>query len=93
LLSAYRTIADTAHRDLDPVSENVRAFEQGLADIQLLGSVEQAEMAAAIGKEMAAKGGAGLDGLLLSLRDDLRAELKLEPITTRPLHIRVVSND
>jgi hypothetical protein len=93
LLTAYRTVADTSHRDLDPGSANARTFEQGLADIQLLGSKEQAEMAVAVGKSLAENGEAHMDELLLSLRDDLRGELKLEPLAGSPFHIRVVSND
>lgn len=64
LLGAYRTVADISHRALDPRTDRVRAFEQGLADIQLLGSKEQAEMAVAIGKELADAGSAELDDLL-----------------------------
>jgi hypothetical protein len=93
LLTAYRTVADTSHRDLDPGSANVRAFEQGLADIQLLGSQEQAEMAIAVGQALAESGKAQLDELLLSLRDDLRDELMLEPLAQSPFHIRVGSNE
>lgn len=89
LLSAYRTLADTSHRDLDPSSANARSFEQGLADIQLLGSNDQAEMAVAVGKALSERGEARLDELLLSLRDDLRDELKLEPSTRPPSHIRI----
>ena len=93
LVSAYRTISDTAHRKLDPSSEHVRVFEQGLADIQLLGSKAQAEMAIAVGKQLANTGGADLDMLLLSLRDELRTELELEAISIAPFHIRIVSKD
>lgn len=93
LLTAYRTVADTSHRDLKPGSENARAFEQGLTDIQLLGSNEQAEMAVAVGKALAKNGEAMMDDLLLSLRDDLREELKLEPLARPPFHIRVVGSD
>lgn len=93
LLSAYRAVADASHRDLDPGSAHVRTFEQGLADIQLLGSKGQAEMAVVIGKALAENGEALMDDLLLSLRDDLRDELKLEPLPRSPFHIRVVSND
>lgn len=92
LMRAYRTIADTAHRDLDPTAEHARAFEQGLADIQLLGSKAQAEMAVAVAKQLAGSGGADLDDLLLSLRDELRAELKLEAISKHPFHLRVLSH-
>lgn len=93
LLSAYRTLADTAHRDLDPNAEHVRAFEQGLADIQLLGSPDQAAMAVRVGRQLATEGGADFDDLLLSLRDDLRDELDLESIVPAPSHIRVVNTD
>jgi hypothetical protein len=86
-------VADTSHRDLDPGSAHVRTFEQGLSDIQLLGSQEQAEMAVAIGKALAENGKALMDDLLLSLRDDLRGELKLEALPRPPSHIRIVSND
>lgn len=89
LLSANRAIADAAHRDLDPASEHVRTFEQGLAEIQLLGSRQQAEMAAKVGNQLASSGSAGLDDLLLCLRDDLRQELDLEPLAQAPVHVRV----
>ena len=92
LLTAYRTIADTSHRDL-AVADTARAFERGLADIQLLGSKEQAEMAVVIGKALSENGDAGMDDLLLSLRDDLRDELRLEPLIQAPSHVRVVGGD
>jgi len=93
LLAAYRALADTSHRSLDPGSVNVQAFEQGLADIQRLGSKAQAEMAVVVGKALAETGAAKLDELLLSLRDDLRDELKLEPLARPPFHVRIHSND
>src|SRR4051812_8463463 len=93
LLAVYRALADVAHRSLDPGSDNVQKFEQGLADIQLLGSKTQAEMAVAVGKSLSKNGEAALDELLLSLRDDLREELKLEPLSRPPVHIRIGAND
>jgi hypothetical protein len=92
LLTAYRTIADTSHRD-PAVAETAHAFERGLADIQLLGSKEQAGMAVVIGEALAENGDAGMDGLLLSLRDDLRDELRLEPLIQPPSHVRVVGGN
>jgi len=92
LLTAYRAIADTSHRDL-AVAETARAFERGLADIQLLGSKEQAGMAVAIGKALAENGDAGMDDLLLSLRDELRDELRLDSLIHPPSHARVVGGD
>lgn len=89
LLGSYRAIADAAHRDLDPGSEHVRTFEQGLAEIQLLGSRQQAEMAAKVGSQLASSGSADLDDLLFCLRDDLRQELDLEPLAQAPVQVRV----
>ena len=48
-------------------------------------------MAIAVGKQLASAGGADLDALLLSLRDELRTELELEVIPTAPFHIRIVT--
>lgn len=93
LLSAYRAVADASHRDLDPGSAHVRTFEQGLTDIQLLGSQEQAEMAVVIAKTLAEAGEALMDDLLLSLRDDLRDELRLEALPRPPFHMRIVGDD
>jgi hypothetical protein len=92
LLSAYRALADIAHRELTPATDRVRAFEQGLADIQLLGSEEQAAMAVRVGHQLAAESRADFDDLLLSLRDDLRQELDLEAIASTSSHVRVVND-
>ncbi len=93
LLGAYRAVADASHRDLDPGSAHVLTFEQGIADIQLLGSKEQAEMAVVITKALAENGEALMDDMLLSLRDDLREELKLERLSQPPFHMRFVGGD
>lgn len=90
LLTAYRNVADTAHRDLEGSYRDARAFEEGLADIQLLGSRPQAEMARHIAYKMASSGGADLDDLLLSLRDELREVLGLERLQWSPVHTRVI---
>jgi hypothetical protein len=91
LLGAYRTLADTAHRPLEEGTAGARAFEQGIAEVQLLGSSGQAQMAVDIARSMASDGGAAMDDLLLSLRDDLRGELELEPLGEAPVHLRVTN--
>jgi len=88
--SAYRAIANMANRELGDSYREARAFEEGLADIQLLGSRPQAEMARHIAYTMATKGEASLDELLLSLRDELRAVLGLERLQGNPVHTRFV---
>lgn len=90
LLDVYRALADTAHRNLDPAADHVRAFEHALDDIQLLGTEQQAGMAIRVGQQLAAESRADSDDLLLSLRDDLRKELGLEPLTSTPSHVRIV---
>lgn len=90
LLSAYRAIANMANRDLGSSYRDARAFEEGLTDIQLLGSRPQAEMARHIAYLMASIGEASLDDLLLSLRAELREVLGLERLQGSPVHTRVV---
>lgn len=90
LLTAYRNVADTAFRDLEGSHQDARAFEEGLSDIQLLGSRPQAEMARHIALQMGSAGEADLDDLLLSLRNELREVLGLERLQGNPVHTRVV---
>jgi hypothetical protein len=89
LLSAYRTIADSPERGLFRESLDARAFEKAVADIQLLGSKRQAELATGLAKEMAAEGRADPNPLLRLLRDDLRREMNLETLSDKPIHLRV----
>lgn len=93
LLSAYRAVSASMNRDLRQSEEDARSLEQGLSDIQLLGSKVQAEMAAQIGRTMTSDGEADPAALLLALRDDLRDELELEPISEKPVNIRIVAKD
>lgn len=90
LITAYRTLVDVVHRDLPPGSADARAFEKGIADIQLLGSSKQVEMALGVAEEMSTQGGAGLEDLLVLLRNDLREELQLESMDKPPMHLRMV---
>jgi hypothetical protein len=90
LITAYRTLVDVVHRDLPPGSADARAFEKGIADIQLLGSSEQVKMALGVAKQMSIQGGAGLEDLLVLLRNDLREELRLESMDKPPMHLRMI---
>lgn len=92
LLSASRAISDSISRDHFRGSPDARALEKGLADIQLLGSAEQVKMALEVIRAMTGKGEVEPDELLESLRDDLRAELDLEPLSSEPIQLRVVGN-
>ena len=90
LLSAYRSLADASNRELQGSSNDARAFEQGLEDIQLLGSGEQAGEAVQVARAMASGGGASTDELLRMLRDDLREELDLPALADSPVHLRII---
>lgn len=91
LLSASRAISDSISRGHYRGSPDARALEKGLADIQLLGSVKQAGMALEVIRTITDKGEVEPDGLLESLRDDLRAELDLEPLSSKPVQLRVIA--
>lgn len=89
LLSAYRTMADSPERDLYRGSPDARAFEKAVADIQLLGSRQQVELATELAREMATESRADPDPLLRLLRDDLRREMTLEALSGKPTHLRI----
>lgn len=89
LLSAYRSLAHAVNREGQRSATDIRAFEQALDDIQLLGSRGQAGRAAQLAKTMGAEGGASADDLLKALRDDLREELGLSALTDPPVHLRL----
>jgi hypothetical protein len=67
-------------------------MESAIADVQLFGSSLQVAAAQKFALEMAERGHAQLDDLLLSLRNDLRAELQLEALTGKLAYLRVVSD-
>jgi hypothetical protein len=93
LLSAYRTLTDRAEREAPTTAAEARDFEQSLADIQLLGSSEQVKMVLEMALAMEAEGTGSVDDLLMSLRDDLRKELRLEPMDGGLVNVRVVGSD
>lgn len=89
LLSAYRTMADSPERSLFRESSDARAFEKAVADIQLLGSRQQVELATELARAMATESRADPDPLLRLLRDDLRREMSLEALSGKPIHLRI----
>ncbi len=79
LLEAYRRLESASNReDMGP---HRSSFETAIADIQLLGSVHQVALARKIGLDMSNHKTAQLDPLILDLRQSLRAELELEPVS------------
>lgn len=79
LLEAYRKLESAANRN-DP-EPHWPSFESAIADIQLLGSARQVSLARQFAVEMAKKKAASLDELIFDLRQSLRSELQLEPVS------------
>ena len=90
LLDAYRRLEAGASRG--PIHEGKFAdgVESAIADIQLLGTTEQSEMAKDLAYAIAERTSDASTGpLLLSLRDELRRELSLETLGEAPVHFRL----
>lgn len=79
LLTAYRNLEHASSRDF--TDESARQVEEAIADVQLLGTPRQVDLAVDFAEEFVAAKGANLDALLDDLREDLRAELDLGPVT------------
>lgn len=76
LLEAYRRLESAANR-LNMTPELSRAFEAAVADIQLLGTQEQAQATITYLKQHASGDGSRIDEVLRVLRKDLRREMGL----------------
>lgn len=87
LLSAYRRLDDASGRALDSARE--ADLESAVADIQLLGSVHQVELANEFVREFASDRAAGAGPLLESLRQSLRRELLLDRAPPREVWLRI----
>lgn len=92
LLGAYRRLEDAANRPLDSLPEAKRAFESGVADIQLLGTSEQINALLTYLNQFTKEGGGNIDPVLKLLRDDLRKDLSLE-IDVAQIHQFRFKND
>jgi len=81
LIDAYRRLSNAAERNLAP--PYAQELESAVADIQLFGSAAQLVLLRQIANDQEQTGDWSKSGrgLLTSLRDELRAELRLEPVT------------
>ena len=91
LLKAYRAF-ETASERMPPTDEHRRNIESAVADIQLLGTTEQARAAREFAERMQDTGGASATPLIRLLSEDLRKELLLDSVSDRPVILRF-SND
>ena len=85
LIEAYRRLESCAHRRNDLEFSKI---ESAVADVQLFGTPNQVSLVQTFVSDFAAGGSASIDTLLQDLRRDLRAELKLEAVPNKLLHIR-----
>lgn len=88
LLDAYRRLEGAGNRS-EPTPDEAKSLESAVADIQLLGSVEQAHLAREFALEFAGTGQASLDPLLVALRLELRKELALQPLKEGITFLRI----
>ena len=77
LLEAYRQLESAANRP-NKTKEQALAFESAVADIQLLGTPEQANATVKFSHQHASSDGAKIDEILQLLRKDLRKEIGLK---------------
>lgn len=82
LLAAYRNLTAATARD-DNSPEIYRDFELAVADIQLLGTLQQIETIISLVNEHAAGNSPDFGPILELLRDDLRNEIVFEKIAEK----------
>lgn len=92
LIESYRHLEAGASRGAICGTKYGEDFESAIADIQLLGSCEQAKMAKKLSEQIANRDSQASTGpLLMSLRNTLRTQLKLNKIDEEPVHFRLSS--
>jgi hypothetical protein len=90
LLEAYRKLEGASNRG--DTAADWAQFESAIADIQLLGSAKQVSLARHFAFTVAKERTASLDDLIFDLRQSLRSELELEPVSEHVFFFRYYSN-
>ncbi len=90
LLEAYRRLESAANRP-NKTEKQALAFESAVADIQLLGTPEQANATVKYLRKHALSGGAEIDEILQLLRKDLRKEIGLKGEVENAVIFRFIS--
>jgi hypothetical protein len=89
LIDAYRNLSDSSQRPLDPSAKYFRQIEAAVSDIQLFGTPSQIEKVKQMVVGYSKTGMGDLDPILNDLRDNLRSELSLKPISDNVTWLRV----
>jgi hypothetical protein len=87
LIEAYRRLENASNRP--SLKGVVSEFEKAIADIQLFGTPRQVALAQEFALGFALAGTHSLDPLMNDLRNSLRAELDLEPVTEGIKYLRI----
>ena len=87
LIEAYRRLENVSNRHISKAT--APDFEKAIADIQLFGTPQQVALAKEFAVGFAQAGTHTLDPLLNDLRDSLRAELDLEPVSVGITYLRM----
>lgn len=87
LIEAYRRLENGSNRPIP--KEAASDFENAIADIQLFGTPGQVALAQEFAVGFARTGTYSLDPLLDGLRDSLRTELDLEPVSAGIKYLRI----
>jgi hypothetical protein len=93
LIEAYRRLEDAGNRPLRKGSKHVTDIESALADIQLLGTPKQVDLARSCGLQFSKNGTVKFDPLLHDLRNTLRQELDLEAVDNTLTFFRIAFDD
>lgn len=80
LIQVWRLLEAASNRDNNTLNHNL---ETAIADIQLFGTEQQIELAQQFTKEMVQSKTSNSNELLVSLREDLRKELRLETVPNK----------
>jgi hypothetical protein len=93
LIEAYRRLEAAASRPIQAGSDHASNLESALADIQLLGTPAQVDLAGKCSDDARSKGSIELKPLLLNLRGSLRHELGLEQVNNSLVFFRASAAD
>jgi hypothetical protein len=89
LLKTYLKLENCIQRS--PISVG-KDLEEIVAEIQLMGNISQVNLVKKIANDIAKTHNADLEPLLISLRNDLRSELKLEKNSEKIEFLRMNNN-
>lgn len=89
LVQVFRDVEAVCARDPAALAERSHAVERAIADIQLFGTPDLVNLAKEFAEAWEGGGGADLQRLGKELRDELRKELGLCPLSSKLFNLRI----